>query len=216
MAQNITLMGANYTAVPGVQLPKTGGGTALFTDVTPTTATAADVASGKLFFTADGTQTTGTASGGGGSSYTLLGSTDITTSYTSTQAGSAGQLTIGTSAWTKDSIIYVRIRDKAGKRAGYFLGSDSFFINYQKANNSSSALTYAGRLIHRYSTSNQYGLYNGSTTAGYGVYGYDINTSGRVRIYQRYNSNYSLTINGTYHIEVYALDFPDGVSPFDI
>lgn len=32
MAQNITLMGANYTAVPAVQLPKTGGGTATFVD----------------------------------------------------------------------------------------------------------------------------------------------------------------------------------------
>ena len=67
MAQNITLWGASYTAVPGVQLPKTGGGTALFMDVTPTTASASDVASGKVFFTANGTQTTGTASGGGGS-----------------------------------------------------------------------------------------------------------------------------------------------------
>lgn len=65
MSQNITLLGASYTAVPGVQLPKTGGGTALFTDVTPTTASASDVASGKVFFAANGTQTTGTASGGG-------------------------------------------------------------------------------------------------------------------------------------------------------
>lgn len=66
MAQNITLLGASYSAVPGVQLPKTGGGTALFTDVSPTTATAADVASGKIFFDAAGNQTTGTNSGGGG------------------------------------------------------------------------------------------------------------------------------------------------------
>lgn len=66
MAQNITLLGASYSDVPGVQLPKTGGGTALFTDVTPTTATAADVASGKYFYTASGVYTQGTASGGGG------------------------------------------------------------------------------------------------------------------------------------------------------
>lgn len=68
MAQNITLMGASYSAVPGVQLPKTGGGTALFTDVTDTTAAAADVATGKYFYTAAGVRTEGTNSGGGGGS----------------------------------------------------------------------------------------------------------------------------------------------------
>lgn len=67
MAQNITLMGASYSAVPAVRLPKTGGGTADFTDVSDTTAAAADVASGKYFYTAAGVKTEGTASGGGGS-----------------------------------------------------------------------------------------------------------------------------------------------------
>ena len=60
MAQNITIMGASYSAVPQVTLPKTGGGTAYFTDVTDTTATAADVASGKAIYTAAGTKVTGT------------------------------------------------------------------------------------------------------------------------------------------------------------
>lgn len=62
MAQNITLLGASYSAVPAVDLPKTGGGTARFTDVTDTTATAADVASGKVIHTASGEATTGTLS----------------------------------------------------------------------------------------------------------------------------------------------------------
>lgn len=66
MAQNITLLGASYTGVPGVELPKTGGGTALFTDLTGTTATASDVASGKVFYLASGAQATGTGTGGGG------------------------------------------------------------------------------------------------------------------------------------------------------
>ena len=68
MAQNITLLGASYPAVPAVQLPKTGGGTATFTDVTDTTAAAADVASGKYFYNASGVRTQGTNSGGGGTS----------------------------------------------------------------------------------------------------------------------------------------------------
>lgn len=66
MAQNITIQGATYSAVPAVTLPKSGGGTATFTDVTDTTAAASDVASGKYFYTAAGTRTAGTASGGGG------------------------------------------------------------------------------------------------------------------------------------------------------
>ena len=66
MSQNITLLGASYSSVPAVTLPKTGGGTATFTDVTDTTAAAADVASGKYFYTAAGVRTQGTSSGGGG------------------------------------------------------------------------------------------------------------------------------------------------------
>lgn len=65
MAQNITLLGASYSDVPSVTLPKTGGGTASFTDVSDTTATAADVQSGKYFYTAAGVRTEGTGSGGG-------------------------------------------------------------------------------------------------------------------------------------------------------
>lgn len=66
MAQNISLMGATYSAVPAVKLPKQGGGTATFTDMTDTTAAASDVASGKYFYTAAGVKTQGTNSGGGG------------------------------------------------------------------------------------------------------------------------------------------------------
>ena len=80
MAQNITLMGASYSAVPGVELPKTGGGTALFTDVTDTTAAAADVATGKYFYTAAGVRTQGTNSGGGGGATNFVQGTFTTSS----------------------------------------------------------------------------------------------------------------------------------------
>lgn len=154
--------------------------------------------------------------GGGSSAWTKLGEKDIEVSTTSTSAGSATTISCGSAAVTKDKIIYVRVRDKAGKRAGYFLGSDTFFINTNKANGSTSAQTTAARIIHRYSTSNQYAIYVGATTTGYGVYGYSITNAGVVNIYRRYNSNYSLTIDGTYHIDVYVLDYPDGKSVFDI
>lgn len=88
MAQNVTVAGASYSAVPSIVLPKTGGGTASFIDVTGTTATASDVASGKIFFAADGTQTTGTASGGGGASNFVMGT------FTTGASAGASSLTI--------------------------------------------------------------------------------------------------------------------------
>jgi hypothetical protein len=144
-----------------------------------------------------------------GSSWKLLGSTEITTSSTSTTATSVGTLTIP-EAYDANKIIMVRVRDKAGKLAGYLYGSDSFFMNYQDASGATSTITYAGRLIHRVTSAGAYTSYVGATTTGYGVYGYSISSAGVVTIQRRYNSNYSLTINGTYKIEVWAIDYVPG------
>ena len=69
MAQNVSLWGANYSYVPFVNLPKTGGGQAKFTDVSDTDAQPSDVASGKYFYDSTGTKQEGTASGGGELNY---------------------------------------------------------------------------------------------------------------------------------------------------
>lgn len=89
MAQNVTILGASYSNVPAVTLPKTGGGTARFDDATVTTATASDVAQGKVFLASNGTITTGTASGGGGDSKNtqVVQGTTRTTSSTLTAIG---------------------------------------------------------------------------------------------------------------------------------
>lgn len=65
MSKTVTLWGATYNNVPAIEVPS-GNGTALFTDVSPTTCSASDVAQGKIFFDAQGNQQTGTASTGGG------------------------------------------------------------------------------------------------------------------------------------------------------
>lgn len=84
MAQSIRLWGATYSNVPGVTLPKSTSGTATFYDVSGTTATASDVASGKIFIDANGTATTGTNSGGGGGSLTVKTATLTKTSTSQT------------------------------------------------------------------------------------------------------------------------------------
>lgn len=213
MAQNITLLGANYSAVPAVQLPKTGGGTATFTDVADTTAAASDVATGKYFYTANGTRTAGTNSGGGGaSSWTKVAETTVTVSTTSTSASDVTTWETGHSElWTSDKWVYVRIRDTAGKKSGYFYGSDQFFLIRTSGTNTQ----VSGRFNIRCSSSGTYGVSSTTSSTGYGVYADTMHSDGSIRIRKRYSSSSSLTINGTYKVEVYFLNPAGGIPIFE-
>ena len=187
-------------------MPKTGGGTAQFDDTTISTnaAAASDIATGKLAYV-NGSLITGTNSGSGGA--TFVTSKQVTTSTTSTTASTLETWSTGHSeVWTSDKVVYVKLRDHAGKRNGYFYGSDNFFINILPVNGSSTTSSAASaRFIYRYN-SDEYGTnyYTGST--GYGVYVDTIYSDGRFRLRQRYNSTSSLTVNGTYDVEVYLID----------
>lgn len=115
MAQNITLLGASYSDVPSVELPKTGGGTAQFDDTTiaSNAASASDIANGKLAFV-NGELVTGTASGGGATlitkSITANGtynaSSDNADGYSSVTVNvSGGGLVYETGTWTPTNDI---------------------------------------------------------------------------------------------------------------
>ena len=120
MAQDITLLGASYSAVPSVNLPKTGGGTASFVDVTDTTAAAADVASGKYFYTAAGVRTQGTSSGGGTSKNT--------------------QVVQGTTRTTKSAMTAIGAEMTVSKTGTY----DVYWSAFRS--NTSTSYTYATQL----------------------------------------------------------------------
>lgn len=264
MAQDITLLGAQYNDVPAVQLPKTGGGTARFddasittavasdvtqgkvflaadgtittgtnsgggggavvvideqlpgggtakhitaVDISDTTAVASDVASGKYFYTANGVKTAGTASGSGASSWTLVASTSYQVSTTSTYNVMLN--TGNTDIWTSDKLLYIRIRDTAGPRSGYFYGSDNFVPNYDALSDSATATTNILPYCYKYA-SGAYSIFSGS----YGGRVTNVSSDGTITIPFRYSSTYSSTINGTYSIQVYLLDMPTGAPIF--
>lgn len=218
MAQSVNLWGATYSDVPAIEVPKSGGGMASFTDVTDTTAVASDVAQGKYFFTAAGQLTLGTGTGGGGgaSSWTKVAETSYQVNATNTSASTVATWETGHSEiWTSSKWVYVRVRDTEGKRNGYFYGSDNFFINRWIVNGAGNINVDTGiRYTLNYASNGKYGGGQQNGTTGYGVYADNIYSDGRVRIMQRYHSSYSLTINSTYKVEVYLLDPAGGVPIF--
>ena len=156
----------------------------------------------------------GGGGGGGDSAWTKLAEQDITVSTSSTSSTDVGTISAGAEAWTSAKMVYVRVRDKAGKRNGYFYGSDVFFINERAANGSTSDLTTMAGHLNSYINDAWTGLGFNMSGYGYGVYATKLKNNGDVVIESKYNSNNSRTIDGTFHVEVYTLEWPDNVSPF--
>ena len=152
MAQNITFLGASYQDVPAVTLPKTGGGTARFTDTTPTTATDSDVASGKIYFKADGSQSTGTSSGGitpsGNINITSAGSTDVTQYATATVASGSA-----TASATKGTVSNhsITVTPSVTRTAGYITAGSA---------NGTAVTVSASELVSGSETKTENGTYD--------------------------------------------------------
>lgn len=211
MAQNITLMGASYSAVPAVTLPKTGGGTATFTDVTPTTATASDVASGKIFFNSSGVQTTGTASGGGGTDrLVLLQTTSLgSLSTSSTSAADTGKtVTLASSTnWDDYDLLLVDISVDSVVNGRHTSSVTPVLLTGTSNVTTKNTYTVGSNVWNSKASSNGTKSTRQSTSK-YGVYVNSASVSSgtlTLPIYYRYNSSSTGTLNGTYTARVYGI-----------
>lgn len=85
MAQNVIINGVTYQAVPEIDIPKSGGGTAKFFDTAAADAAAGDILSGKSAFGPSGSIAGSMANNGatGGEISTKAGTVNIPAGYTS-------------------------------------------------------------------------------------------------------------------------------------
>ena len=131
--------------------------------------------------------------------YKKLYSGEIQCSTTSTSVTNISTITVD-GAYTENKIIYIKVRDKVGRRDGYYFGNDCFAIK----GSSGVIFVYRGD--------------SGSlvvSSASFGIYVRAIDTNGTITMASRYNSSITLTIDGTYTVEIYALDWPNNDAPFD-
>ena len=154
----------------------------------------------------------GGGGGGGGSSYTLIASTEAEVSTTSTSAIAVTTIPFNKNAF-ENKILYVKVRDKAGPKLGQFFGSDTFYTGCTRL---TSQTEYLAHFTYKtdYSDDTVY-ITNAQTQNSYGVYLSRVSVTDGLIIEARYNASNSRPIDGTFSIEVYALDWPGGVSPFN-
>lgn len=180
-----------------------------------TTAVAADVAQGKIFLASDGTISTGTASGGGGTDrLVLLQTTSLgSLSTSSTSATNTGKTVTlaSTTNWDDYDILFVDISvdtTKNGRHTSTVSGvlltgtsnvttKNTYTVMSNKWN---SKLGSTGTASTRQSTT-AYGVYINAASVSSGTL--------TLTVYYRYNNNSTGTLNGTYTARVYGIKLID-------
>ena len=120
MAQNVTIAGASYLGVPRIEMPKTGGGTAVFVDTSDANAAAGDITKGKTAYVG-GTKITGTleASSSGGAKETWVIKSSATGEFATTQISFTSNGQKFTSIGTNHNGLYVVLCYDNNEVAGY-------------------------------------------------------------------------------------------------
>jgi len=213
-APNISLLGANYSSVSGITLPKQGGGTATFPWVE---GSETKTANGTYDVTSLAELVVNVSGGGGTDRLVTLGTLSVgtisTSSTTATDTGksitvkgiydydllicecSVGTKTNGRHAATT-RLIWLTAGSAIGTKNGATLATATWNVK----------LSSNGTATSRSNTT-AYGVYANACTVSAGSTG--DNGQAVITIYQRYNSTQTGTINGTYTMRVYGVKLYD-------
>lgn len=193
-----------------INIVKYGNNTLI--DLTPTTAVETDVAQGKIFFKRDGTQASGSASGGGGGIGTLLNTTSLGSINTTSTSATSLNISLSVSGVNNYDLLIVEssVNSLTANRHCATIGL--IFLT-----GSSTVATKNGGGIATMKLNIKCGS-NTSTktsvqgTTAYGIYPNSVSVSNgtaTIPMYRRYNSTSTGTINGTYTARVYGVNLVD-------
>ena len=143
--------------------------------------------------------------GGGGGGITKIHDEDIAVNCSDSTAVTVKDFEIEGLPTEDDfnKLVYVKVRDKAGWRPGYFYGSDNFASPigiFGGGTNAVSGIRYTCS-----ETSGDINCSGATQSTFYGVYVGQLSTLGGFRLMARYNSTSSRLINGTFNVQVYVI-----------
>lgn len=215
MAQNVTVQGASYSSVPAVILPKTGGGSATFTDVTDTTATASDVASGKYFYTAAGTKTQGTGTSGGyitqdANGYVVLSSTNGVPTLINKTITESGTYSASTDGATGYSSVTVNVSGgEMNISTDFAISNQDYTLTFSNIQSAPSkfVLVYNNPGTYQYFGINNKCVlcisYDGTTTDAYAT---DLYSNSYVQFYKFASNELSWSYSNSQHKLTFTID----------
>lgn len=153
----------------------------------------------------------GGGGGGGGSSYHLIASQEYDWTYTSTSEAVIDTMQLPASAWTKDKMLFVKIRLVGSASSNIFLGSDSLLSNSYTNQSYSTDNTFMK--ISYSLESGKIVAYKSATTKCAGITGAVLSNTGLLTFKAYKNTFFS--ISGHFKVDVYELDWPDDISPYN-
>lgn len=180
-------------------------------DLTDTTATAADVATGKYFYTNAGVRTQGTNSGGGGGVGTLLTTYNMGTISTSSTSATDTGKSVSVSGVNNYDLLIVETSVNTVTNNRHTATVAVIYLTASSTVTTKNGATVVTAKWNSKISSSAVTTTRANTTA-YGIYPNSCTVSGgnaTLPMYQRYNSTYTGTINGTYTTRVYGVNLYD-------
>lgn len=214
MAQpNISLLGATYSGVSGVTLPKQGGGTATF----PWVEGSQNITSNNTYNVTNLAEVVVNVSGGGGSGLTLLGTQAVGTISTSSTTDTDTGKSITVKGIYNYDLLICECSVDTNTNGRHACSTRLCWLTASSAIGTKNGATFAtatwnvklssgGTATSRSSTT-AYGVYAKAATVSAGNTG--DNGQAVITIYQRYNSTQTGTINGSYTMRVYGVKLYD-------